>query len=176
MVSVLPTLPHKIKAGNALFLRDGKGLAAPFESNGGERLARVRVEALGRVVHLRSGDSGVELLHGRRRAVHDRGARVDDRFETAGCGLGPDDGVGASGLPEAGRFVDLVVLDRAGVVLGVGAAEEQLGASGGELEAEHACGDDSLGDRGVEPWGLRVKEQADVRYTSELKRVGSAHT
>lgn len=64
-----------------LGFRDSPRLAAPAEADSGEGVARVRVVSVGGVVQLRTGDSGVEGLDGRRRAVHDGGAGVDDSFE-----------------------------------------------------------------------------------------------
>ncbi len=113
-------------------------LAAPGERDGGGLLAGEVVEALVGVVHARAGDSGVELLDRRGRAVHDRGARVDDGLELADDGLAVHVRLRAGDLPEAGRGVDLVVLNRARVELVVRAAEVELGALGGELEGEFA--------------------------------------
>lgn len=111
----------------SLSRRDGPSLATPAEANSRERVARVRVVALGGVVHLRAGDGGVEGLDGGGRAVDDGGAGVNDGLESRDGGLGASNGLSASCLPEAGRAVDAVVLDRATVLRGVGSAEEERG-------------------------------------------------
>ena len=89
--------------------------AAPRESNGGERVAGVRVITLRRVVDLGAVDGGVEVLDGGGGAVHDGSAGVDDGLESCVGVLRPNNALCASRLPETGRGVDRVVLNRAGV-------------------------------------------------------------
>ena len=135
---------------DALRRRDGEGRATPGEADGGEGVAGVRVVALAGVVDLRARDGRVEGLDRRRGAVDDGGAGVDDRLE-AGVGvLRADDGLGAGRLPETGRGVDVVVLDVARVLGGIGAAEEERGAARGEVEAENALADLALANERVE--------------------------
>lgn len=138
--------------------RDVPGLAAPGEAGSRRLVARVRVVAVLRVVQLRARHRSVELLDGRRRAVHDRGAGVDDGVERRRRLLRADDPLGTGRLPEA-AVADGVVLDRAGVLARVGAAEVERRAGRGEVEAEHAGGDGACADRAVEPRVLQNREE-----------------
>ena len=108
--------------------RDSPGLATPAEADGGERVARVVVVALRRVVDTRAGNGGEEALDGGRRAVHDGGAGVDDGLEAGDDGLAVHVRLRAGDLPEAGGGVDVVELERARVELVVRAAEVELRA------------------------------------------------
>lgn len=139
---------HADACGEADLLRRGDvpGLTAPGEADSREGVAGVRVVSLRRVVDGGAGDGSVEGLDGGGRAVHDGGAGVDDGLEVGVRVLGADDRLGACGLPETGRGVDAVVLDRASVLGGVGAAEEERRAGGGELEAEDAGADLAAAD------------------------------
>ena len=125
-------------------------LAAPRERDGGGRVAGVVVVALARVVHAGALDGSEELLDGGGRAVHDRGAGVDDGLEAGDDGLAVHVRLRAGDLPEAGGGVDVVELERARVELVVRAAEVELRARRGELEAEDTLIDSTLVDGGVE--------------------------
>lgn len=141
-------LAPKAGSRHSLVRRDLPRLAAPAEPDGGDGVAREAVQAPFLVEDRRARDRRVERLDGGGRAVHERRARVDDRVEVADGRLGADGRGRARRLPEPGRRVDLVVLDRPGVEAGVRAAEEELGAVGRELEAEHpGVGGPAGGDR-----------------------------
>ena len=91
----------------------------------------------------------------------ERAARVNDRREApdGGDGLAPDRDGAAADDPVPDRGGDVVVLDVAGVELGVCAAEEELGAGGGELEGEGTLADDILLDRCREEGVLERRER-----------------
>ncbi len=158
----------KVEVGRA----DSPGLATPAEADGGRRRARVRVVTLAGVVHLRARDLRVEGLNCRGRAVDDGGSRVDDGLEVVDGGGGANDGLGTSCLPESGRGVDGVVLDRARVLGGVGATEVEVRAGGGELEAKGTGGDLALVDGSIKERVLaKVGDRGEGETEDTINRV-----
>ena len=139
--------------GSVLIGIDRPGLTTPVERELRNRIAWEGVIAILLVI-TRAWDLRVERVDSVRLGSHERRARVDDRLEAGDGGLGADVRARARDLPEAGRLVDGVVLDRARVVRRVRAAEVELGAGGGEVEAEDALVDSALGNGSVEEGAL----------------------
>lgn len=138
------------KSKYSLVSSDLPGLATPAKAGLWDRVAREGVEALLLIGKLRAGNRSVELLDIVGRTIHDGGAGVDDGLEVVDDGLATRDGRSTGCQPEAEAVVDLVVLDVAGELGGVGAAEVEGGALLGEVEGELASGDLLLLDGAVE--------------------------
>ncbi len=159
--------------------RDRPVLAAPVERDLGRGVARVRVQALALVVHVRAVDVLPERVRRVRRRGDDRRARVDDRVERVRNVLPVDRDRAAADLPEAVVRRDGVVLDVAAVERAVRAAAVQLRAGGRELEAEAALLRGPLRDRGEEEGvvlqvrdrGEREAEEAVGGVALELGRL-----
>ena len=138
---------------NSLRFADGPRLAAPIERHLWGGPARKRIEPICLVEQLGVGNGFVERLNCRWRAVHDRGARVDDGLEVGKDGGATDDSLGTGSLPETAAG-DAVVLNRATVEVGVGSTEVELGAGGGELETEDVGRNGALSEGVLEEGGL----------------------
>lgn len=151
---------------HSLLRGDRPVLAAPVERDGGDLVAGEVVEALVRVSYARAVDRGVDLLDDVGGAVHDRGAGVDDRVEARGDALLVRANRGTGDLPEAGRGVHGVGLELVGEELVVHAAEVELRARLGELEAEGLLLDSVLLDSSVEEGVLR---ETECQMSSERK-------
>lgn len=103
---------------------DSPRSAAPIEADVWDGITREGGVAVLRVLKLRTRNSGVELLDGIGRAVHDGGAGVDNCVETRDG----SNGFSATRLPEPCSTLYGMVLDRAGVRGKVGTIKEELGA------------------------------------------------
>jgi hypothetical protein len=112
----------EVEVGSA----DGPGLSTPAEADSGSGAARVRIVALARVIHLRARDLGVEGLDGAGGAINDGSAGIDDGLKVGNsCGR-TNDCLGTGSLPETGRLINVMELDRARVLGSVGTTEEKV--------------------------------------------------
>lgn len=139
---------------NVLGVADVPSLSAPAEANSGRRLAREGVHAAVTIVLGRARDGSVECRDGRRRTVHDRGARVNDGLETSRRSARANDGASTGQLPKARGSLNGMILNSTGVQGSIGTTEVQLRVRLGQLESEHVLRNCPLLEGGVEPRAL----------------------
>lgn len=106
------------------------------------------------VVHRGARNGFVNGLYGKRGAIHDSRAGVDDGLEVVYDIPGTNGGLRTLGLPKASKGVDVMELDTAAIFRGVRTAEKKLRAGGCEVEGKRTRAHSALCDGSVEEGAL----------------------